>query len=95
PGWGHDYKGVMQLVDGKQRLRAVTKFMNNELRAFGTLYSEFTGFLPHYAHFIFMVNDLQTEAEVLQWYLEINGGGTPHTEDELNKVRRMLKKARK
>jgi hypothetical protein len=42
-----------------------------------------------------MVNDLKTEAEVLRWYLEINAGGTPHTEEELDKVRKMLKKARK
>jgi hypothetical protein len=37
------------------------------------------------------VNNLKTEEEVLKWYLELNSGGTPHTEAELNKVRKMLK----
>lgn len=95
PGWGSTYKGTMQLVDGKQRLTAVLKFLNNEIPAFGTYYKDFTGYLPSDAQLIFLVNDLKTEAEVLQWYLEINAGGTPHTEEELNKVRRMLKKVKK
>jgi hypothetical protein len=27
---------------------------------------------------------------VLQWYLELNSGGTPHTKEELDKVKKML-----
>lgn len=95
PNWQGNYKGQMVLVDGKQRLTAVLKFMNNQIKAFGTYYKDFTGYLPSHAQLLFLVNDLKTEAEVLQWYLEINAGGTPHTEDELNKVRKMLKKVRK
>ena len=95
PGWQGDFKGTMQLVDGKQRLTAVLKFLNNEIKAFGTYYKDFTGWVPHHAQLIFMVNDLKTEAEVLKWYLEINAGGTPHTKEELDKVRKMLKKAKK
>jgi len=94
PGWNKDYKGTMQLVDGKQRLTAVLRFMNNEIQAFGTYLKDFTGYLPSHAELLFLVNDLQTEAEVLQWYLEINAGGTPHTEEELNKVHQMLKKVK-
>ncbi len=91
PGWQDNYEGTMQLVDGKQRLTAVLRFLNNEIKAFGTYYKDFTGYVPHHAELIFTVNNLKTEAEVLQWYLEINAGGTPHTEEELNKVRKMLK----
>ena len=40
----------------------------------------------------FHINNLQTRAEVLQWYLDFNSGGTMHTQDELNKVRKLLKK---
>lgn len=29
------------------------------------------------------VNDLKTEKEVLQWYVDMNAGGTPHTKEEI------------
>ena len=37
------------------------------------------------------INDLPTRAEVLQWYLQINSGGIVHTDEELNKVRKLLR----
>jgi hypothetical protein len=33
---------------------------------------------------------LPTRAEVLRWYLAINAGGTPHTPEELARVRELL-----
>ena len=36
------------------------------------------------------VNDLSTYSEVLQWYLDLNSGGTVHTEEELNRVQQLL-----
>jgi hypothetical protein len=41
---------------------------------------------------IWHVNDLKTREEVLIWYLEMNSGGTPHTKEELDRVKRMLEK---
>jgi hypothetical protein len=80
------------LVDGKQRLNAVTMFMNGKIRAFGQLFSEFGGPIRLSGpDFVFHVNTLATRKEVLTWYLEMNTGGTPHTEAEINKVREMLK----
>lgn len=38
------------------------------------------------------VNDLQTEKDVLQWYVEMNEGGTPHTEEEIQRVKDMIGK---
>ena len=63
------------------------------------------GELPAFGHYIgeyedqpdivrtaleFMVNDLPDRASVLRWYLEINKGGTPHTEAEIRKVESLL-----
>lgn len=91
PGWMRDYKGEFVLVDGKQRLEAVRRFMNNETPAFGKLSGEYEGRLNiTQCSFRLMINTLQTRAEVLQWYLDINTGGTVHTDDEIAKVRRML-----
>lgn len=92
-GWnGNAKKGdPMYLVDGKQRLQAVRRFMNNEIKAFGSFYSEFTDGLDMLkCYFIVHVNDLKTYKEVLQWYIDLNAGGVAHTKEEIEKVRRML-----
>lgn len=40
--------------------------------------------------FHFHVNDLKTRGEILQWYLDLNTGGTVHTEGELSKVKELI-----
>lgn len=89
----HTYGGAepMVIVDGKQRLEAVQRFMAGKIPAFGHKISEYTDKL-HVMHntIRFQVNDLATRAEVLTWYLQLNAGGVVHTEAELNRVRTML-----
>lgn len=78
-------------VDGLQRITAIQRFLNNEIRAFGQLYSEFGGTTDVVRHDVLVnVNDLQTEKEVLRWYIEMNSGGTPHTEAEIERVRKLM-----
>jgi hypothetical protein len=100
PGWnsrGGKIVGPIELVDGKQRLCAVQRFMRDELTVFDsfpgigpTKASEFEVIRDLELRFKFYINGLDTRAEVLQWYLEINAGGTPHTKEELEKVRTMM-----
>jgi hypothetical protein len=95
PGWQRGGIGTPEspyvIVDGLQRLTAATKFLRNELRAYGHLHREFKGRLHLTGpQFIWHVNDLKTRAEVLQWYLEFNSGGTPHSQAELARVRKLL-----
>ncbi len=99
PGWMGDFRGQMVLVDGKQRLEAVRRFMRNELRVFpddlsgsGWLLREIDGRLGYDCSFYFNVNDLKTRADVLQWYIDLNDGGVAHTADEIQKVRDLLAK---
>lgn len=80
----------MVIVDGKQRLNAVMAFLKNELKAFGYYKSEFGGTLRTTHFLTFHVNSLKTRKDILQWYLELNSGGTVHSDEELNKVRKML-----
>jgi len=91
PGFDKCVTGDMVIVDGKQRLNAVLGFLHNKVTAFGHYFDEYAGY-PRMviASFKFVVNDLSTKQEVLKWYLALNEGGTPHTEEELSKVRRML-----
>jgi len=95
--WGKKYNTPIELVDGKQRLEAVRKFLRNELTIFdGALISDFTQPLRmSRADFIFIVNDLATQEEVLQWYIDLNSSGTPHTDEEIEKVKKLLAKEQK
>lgn len=86
-------RGPYVIVDGLQRLTSVMMFLRNELPAYGHLRREFTGRMRLVGpSFRWHVNDLKTRAEVLNWYLDFNAGGTPHTEQELDRVRKMLAK---
>lgn len=92
----------MVIVDGKQRLEAIRKFLRGELKAFGYYIQEFEDYknkegkivLSYKYELIFHINDLQTRKEVLQWYLDLNAGGVVHTPEELDKVRKLLEAER-
>jgi len=90
-GWNQDFKGPFVLVDGKQRLEAVRKFLNDELIIFDKYkFSDFEDVLYN-TGFIVVVNNLKSIKDVLIWYLELNSGGVVHTKEELQKVKDMLK----
>jgi len=78
-------------VDGLQRITAINRFINNEIKVFESYRKEYTD-SPRLLQDTMRVhvNDLKTKREVLQWYLEMNAGGTPHTDEEINRVRKMM-----
>lgn len=78
-------------VDGLQRITACQRFLNNEIPIFGYYYKDFTDKLPMKVDLLININDLKTKKEVLQWYIEMNENGTPHTSQEIEKVKTMLK----
>jgi hypothetical protein len=101
PSWHSDSDVVdgyddFVLVDGKQRLEAVMAFLRNDLYiSFNSKHCFFEDFedrMRYYLGFRFHINCLRTRREVLQWYLDINTGGTPHTSDEIERVRVLLDK---
>jgi len=89
PGWMRGGEGPIELVDGKQRLQAVRKFIAGDLKVFGHR-MEKPSDLGLYYSFRMKVCSLETRADVLRWYLAINAGGTPHTPEELDRVRALL-----
>ena len=81
-------------VDGLQRITAVKRFVNNEIPVFGAYFKEYedkSRVLPY--GFKLNINDLKTESEVLQWYIDMNSGGTPHTAEEIERVKRLMEEA--
>lgn len=87
------YDMDMVCVDGLQRLTAIRRFLKNEIKAFNHYIDEFedANILKRKYSIKFNINNLSTKKDVLQWYLDFNSGGTIHTEEELNRVRNMLK----
>ena len=84
-------------VDGLQRTTAFMKFINGEINAFNQKYNEF-GFtkrevcwnpLPEFRVDVYM-NHLENKKEILEWYIDMNAGGTPHTDDEIERVKKMI-----
>lgn len=93
PNWSYRQSkdGKLELVDGKQRLKALRRFINNEIKVFGTYYKDYEDRLDYCKHNVIMsVNNLATRKEVLKWYLGLNGGGMPHTKEELDRVYKLL-----
>jgi len=81
------------IVDGLQRLTSIIRFLRDEIPVFGFKRSEYEDKIRISHDIRFNINNLQTKAEVLQWYLEMNTGGTVHTEEEINKVKRLLQES--
>lgn len=44
---------------------------------------------------VISVNDLKTRAEVMQWYVDMNSGGTVHSAEEIDRVRSLIEEATK
>lgn len=78
------------LVDGKQRLEAIRRFLRGEIRVFGSLYSEFADGLGLDYTMKVNINDLRTKREVLQFYIDFNSGGVVHSNEEIARVRSLM-----
>lgn len=85
----HD--SVLQCVDGLQRITALLKFMNNEIPAYGTLYRDYED--SRYLKRIFLqiyINNLPHKVDVLNYYIDLNAGGTIHSQEEIDRVKQMI-----
>ena len=80
----------MVCVDGLQRLTAILRFLRNEIPVFGHFYNEFEDNIPLDHTLKFNINNLAYKKDVLKWYLEMNSGGTVHSNSELERVRKMI-----
>lgn len=87
----NEYKDYV-CVDGLQRITAAQKFVHNDIKVFGSYYKEFEDNIRVLPQMINLnVNNLKTEKEVLQWYVDMNEGGTPHDDREIERVKKMIR----
>lgn len=98
PSWHRhqttDYNDFV-IVDGKQRIEAWRKFFANELKVYGSYAKDFTDSLRIMKTMKLNVNDLQTRADVLQWYIDFNSGGVVHSDEEIARVKKLLAKEKR
>lgn len=88
--WKHK-PSWLYLLDGLQRITAVRAFLDRKIQAFGLYVDEFAGTMPSRLDFIFSMHVAKNRAEVLRYYLLINSGGTPHSQEALDKARGLLR----
>jgi hypothetical protein len=102
PGWtrrdlvGDIPEQTFQCVDGLQRLTAVRSFMKGEFGVFGDMkVSDFKGtpFDPGRYTLQASIYEFSRRADLLQFYLDLNSGGTIHSTDELDRVRALKERA--
>lgn len=102
PNWnqenaGSDLPAGFQCLDGLQRFTAVSEFVKGNVKPFGLTASEFNGtqVVANKLHMKVAVHDFKTRADLLDHYLAINAGGTPHSSDEIEHVRGLLLTAKR
>ncbi|MEC4339629.1 MULTISPECIES: DUF262 domain-containing protein [Stenotrophomonas] len=103
PHWDdHLYAGElpreMQILDGLQRLTTALRYLDGELRPFGRSVDDFKGTQYDVSvrsrwRFRFGIHAFQTREALLSHYLDLNTGGTPHSEAEIARVRSLLEGA--
>lgn len=88
-GNGKTFHIKVFLIDGLQRTTAVRRFLKGEIKIFGRTANEyeFRGSVDFRIHKL----RVKSERQAIELYLSINGTGTPHTQDELDRVRELLK----
>jgi hypothetical protein len=75
-------------IDGLQRLTAIRKFNTGEINVFGLTVDHLKGTahdIKQY-HFKVAVHSFQTKVDLLQYYIDLNAGGTPHSKLEIDRV---------
>lgn len=88
----------MQCLDGLQRLTAIRKFIHGRLPIFnGNYIDDFEDkdiLLRNTDVIKFNVNNMQTKKDVLNWYITYNSGGTIHSQDEIERVKKLLEECK-
>jgi len=92
PGWDSTFQGQMMLVDGKQRISALCGMLSNNVPVFGNYLQQYDDVarVLRGCYVYFNVNNLKDYRDVVLWYIDMNSGGTPHTEEEIAKAKALI-----
>ena len=97
PSWRNDKAKDSDLIDqtvcidGLQRLTAIRRFIAGELKIFGFDFKDLPQrIILRDLTVVLKLYDFQYERELLQYYIDINNGGTAHSDVEIRRVKGML-----
>lgn len=95
-GTESDLPPGLQCVDGLQRYTAVTEYIKGNVKPFGLSADELacTRFSPKRMYMKVAIHDFTRRADLLEHYLALNAGGTPHSAEEIERVRALLAEAK-
>lgn len=86
----------VQCIDGLQRITAVMDFLAGKVRPFGFTMDDLSGSsfsVKGRYRFRVAIHNFTWRADLLQHYLDLNTGGTPHSAEEIERVRKLLDSA--
>lgn len=88
----------MVCVDGLQRLTAIQHYLENRFKIFQQIdggvsvdYFDHTAFSFKSLYIRIQIHTMQNLNDVLHYYVAVNDGGTPHSKEELNRIKARLK----
>lgn len=91
PEGGRDLADGFMCLDGLQRITAVNEWIAGKVKPFGLSLEDLQGtsFDPKRNNFTWVVtvHNFTSRGEMLQHYLDLNSGGTPHSPEEIERVR--------
>lgn len=94
-GAGDIPKYSFYVIDGLQRLTTFRMFLRGEVTAFGMAIGEFVGTpfeVRGFSHQLsVMYYSIPNMKELIQFYLDLNSGGTVHSAEELARVKLLMK----
>lgn len=84
----------MVCIDGLQRITALRRFMAGDIKAFGhdRTYFDNTPFSLHRMNYTFIMEIFvfTHKKNLLQFYIDLNSGGVVHTQEEIERVRKLM-----
>jgi hypothetical protein len=85
PTWDSSYRQPTECLDGQQRIGACLAFLNGEIKCFGHFIGEFEDHrhLTN-ASLRFHVFKIKDRKELVETYIQMNTGGSVHTEEDLS-----------
>lgn len=99
PSWRLDHVAdsdlldQMVILDGLQRLTSLRTFVAGGFLVNGVAFCDLPLAVKR-SHITVQMYDFQYRKELLQFYLDLNGGGIAHSQSELDRVRALLEDAR-
>lgn len=90
---GGDISGFC-IVDGLQRVTAIQDFVDGKFKVFDNQFGyddfDYSTFSFKRAHISLQIFNLNTKKDLLKYYIAINSGGVVHSNDEIDRIKKML-----